>query len=361
MSDAPEKKKRSPVERLIVWGLIGVLLVVMLIEYRASRNFNAASQTMSEMQRPTLDELKGQISGETVSEPQTDKLGTSEVEFSFFSFFKADKYKLRVQLADIPKDGGEELIAKLSAGGGTVVDFYQPDALAEAQDHRATVSNPQEDDSSDDITAGTGGMGGGAGGAPDHGDGSDAGAMAGGGRPGGGGGNRRGRGNRGMSAIAANPEVRTKLNITDEQAEKIKTAAESNQFDFSSMRDMEPAEQKAAVTEYRAKIANGIKEVLDAEQFDTIQRMTWAQEGPRALVQASVATRIGLTEDQVAELAKIREGMDLMDWFRNPPVDEMLAILKDEQKTKWSELIEGMEPPAPPEGEQRPARPPIEE
>ena len=326
-SCAPAKKKRSPVERLIVWGLIGVLLVVVLIEYRASRNFNAALQTMEVMDHPTLDELKAQISGETVSEKQTDKTGTVEVEFGFLSLFKGDKYKLRVQLADIPKNGDKDLIAKLSAGGGTVANFYQPETLAEEKNrkiepsgevsvlphqvllhHLPTPSRP--------LSLG-----------------------------------------RGMSAIAANPAVVSKLNITDEQAEKIKQVAEANQMDFGSFQGRERSEIMAAFAESRTKIANGIKEVLDDEQFDTIQRMTWAQQGPMALAQDAVAAKIGLTEDQVAELAKILEGMD----FRNPPVDEMLAVLNDEQKTKWAELIEGMEPPAPPEGAQRPSRPTIEE
>ena len=379
MSEAPEKKKRSPVERLIVWGLIGVLLAVVFVEYRASKNFQAAYDYLDNMkpsEHPTLDDLKGQLSGASVSEKMQDDLGTDEVELSFFSFFKSDKYKLRLQLADIPKGADQELAAKLSAGGGTVVHFYQPDLLAQERNRKIEVPEVIDDELQQPTgQAGAGGGGGGGGGAVQQiagledtdesvrpgDDGPEAngggpGTGGGGGRPGGGRGRGGRRGGRGMSAIASNDEVKSKLNITDEQAAKIKELAEANQIDFASMRGKERSEIMATFAESRSKIEDGIKEIVDAEQFDTLQRMTWAQEGPMALAREAVVTKLGLTEDQVAALAKLREGMD----FRNPPIDEMLSVLNDEQKTKWSGLIEGMEPPAPPESN-RSARPALEE
>ncbi|MEP3482730.1 MAG: hypothetical protein ABJZ55_26030 [Fuerstiella sp.] len=130
MSEASQKKKRSPIERLIVWGLIAMLLVVVLIEYRASNNFNAAQEYLSEaVERkptPTIDEMKARISGASIGQKQTDEFGTEEYELAFFSLFKSDTYKLRVQLLEIPTDSPE-----LAEGQRRIAEVYAP-SVAEA-------------------------------------------------------------------------------------------------------------------------------------------------------------------------------------------------------------------------------------
>ena len=130
MSEASQKKKRSPVERLIVWGLIALLLVVVLIEYRASTNFNAAQAYLSEAvdrrPTPTIDEVKSKVSGASVGPKETDKLGTDEYEFAFFSLFKSDTYKLRVQMLESPTDGPEP-----AEGERRIAEVYVP-AVAES-------------------------------------------------------------------------------------------------------------------------------------------------------------------------------------------------------------------------------------
>lgn len=136
MSETSQKKQRSPIERLIVWGLIATLLVVVFIEYRASTNFNAAQAYLSDaVERqpgPTLDEVKSKISGASVGPKLTDKFGTDEYEFAFFSLFKSDTYKLRVQLLEIPADGPEP-----AEGERRVVEVYVPSVAEEVRKEHA--------------------------------------------------------------------------------------------------------------------------------------------------------------------------------------------------------------------------------
>lgn len=171
MSEAAEKKKRSPVERLIVWGLIAAMLVVVFIEYRASQGYNAMETYLQAeiSKRPTIDELKAKFSSASVSDKQKDAMGTEEVEFSFFSIFKADAYKLRVQLLEVSDDVSDEEREKMTAGGGRAVDYYQPAGLAAVREEAAkaaeeaskepTSENPGAPPQMDDP--GMGGTGGG--------------------------------------------------------------------------------------------------------------------------------------------------------------------------------------------------------
>lgn len=139
MSEATEKKKRSPLERFIVWGLIAALLVVVLIEFLASKNFNAAGEYLETSigKRPTLDEVKANCSGASFGTKQKDKLGTEEVELSFFSIFKSADYKLRLQFLDVPDNASDEQRADMTAGGGRIADYYNPAGMAAVKEEVA--------------------------------------------------------------------------------------------------------------------------------------------------------------------------------------------------------------------------------
>lgn len=166
MSEASQEKKRSPVERLVVWGLIVGLLVVVLIEYRASNNFNAAQEYLSDaverQPSPTLNEVKAKISGASMGAKQTDKFGTDEYEFAFFSLFKSDTYKLRVQLLELPADKSE-----LADGERRIAEVYVP-SVAEAvrKEHEEFIVNTPHDLPDADDGTGSGEASGGFGGEP---------------------------------------------------------------------------------------------------------------------------------------------------------------------------------------------------
>lgn len=123
MSDAP-KKTRSPVERIIVWGLILLMLVVVGIEYRAKTNYDKALNVFSEMGKPTFGELKAAVSGATVGEPQENDFKVLEVPFKFFSFFK--DYRMMAQLSDAAEGTAMD--------DRKVAEFYTPVALEDEQD-----------------------------------------------------------------------------------------------------------------------------------------------------------------------------------------------------------------------------------
>ena len=321
-----EKKKRSPVERMIVWGLIAAMLVVVVIEYRASTNFNAAQNYLMEVdvKRPTLDEVKSELSGANFSEKRVDKVGTDEYEISFTSLFKANDYKLRIYMMEQSEADGD-----LAEGDRRVGGHY---GLMEVEDVVKEQQNQITDDSSTYQADGDGEHAGGAG--P---------GLRGPGSRGSGGGFGRRRVSRGILGLITNSHVKTQLAVTDEQFKKIKEVATANKLDRAGLRDMEPVARMAAMKEYQTSVENGGREVLEADQFEAVEKMVWVQDGPLAFVRDAVVNRLGLTEDQVTELSKIREGIE----FDNPPVDEMMSVLNDEQKTKWESLVESVEmPPA---------------
>ncbi|MDB4614242.1 hypothetical protein OAH18_00990 [bacterium] len=156
MSDAP-KKTRSPVERIIVWGLIGLMLLVVGIEYRAKTNYDKAFGILAELGTPTLGELKTKISGATIGEPNSiEKFKMTEVPFKFFSIFK--DYRMVAQVPGLVDDTPALDDRKVS-------EFYTPEALADEQDKAQIIpaSIPEGGAALPSDPAG-GGMGGGGGG-----------------------------------------------------------------------------------------------------------------------------------------------------------------------------------------------------
>jgi hypothetical protein len=164
VNEPSDKPPRNPIERVIVWGLIGVLLVVMGIEARAQRGY---AMSLDAFQTAFSD-------GEEVAIALDDArklmaLGPAEVKapdehgpfhyydyyrFSWFSLFKSGDYEITLQVTD-----NEEL---------NVISFSTP---AAPQPDWMDVSTPESDeDASEDPAAmggggfpGGGGFGGGGG------------------------------------------------------------------------------------------------------------------------------------------------------------------------------------------------------
>lgn len=366
-----DKKKRSPIERIIVWGVIGLMLAIVAVEYNAKTKYDKAFAASEKMKTPTIGEFKAAVAGETVGEVKEGQYKSEEVPITFFSLFK--DYRLMARLRN--------------AEEGTPVDdrivdvFYTPVALADEQKNRTIVPTDATGDvelPTSPMGAAAGGGGGrskgdgggdagedgehggddeggqtsdspqasaqGANGGPGAGAGGGGPRGPGGGGPGGGRGGRGGRAPRGMPGIAMNEDIQSKLKLTAEQVEKIGEVVDANRMDFGAMQGMEREAMVAAFMKSRTDTEAGIKEVVDAEQFESLQKMTWVQEGAMAMFRKEVAEAVGLTEEQTGKLADIRANMGR----GAPPTDEVMEILTDEQKTAWDKLIEGVEaPPAP--------------
>ena len=103
------KKKRSPVERAIVWGLIAVALLVVLIEWNARAGYSktlAALQERIELSDKQngeaflLDEAKTMISGFPLGKEELTNKG-KRLQYHWFSLFRSYDIQLTTDDEDI--------------------------------------------------------------------------------------------------------------------------------------------------------------------------------------------------------------------------------------------------------------------
>lgn len=96
---SPPPAKRNPLERLLVWGSIIVLLAIVLIEYRAKQSYDssvAGLQEVADGSRDILiDEARQLMVGFSESEgPIKDAEGLNTYHYQWFSLFKKGTYQL---------------------------------------------------------------------------------------------------------------------------------------------------------------------------------------------------------------------------------------------------------------------------
>ncbi len=183
-----------------------------------------------------------------------------------------------------------------------------------------------------------------------------------------------GRGFRGMRASSAMllgiEEVQKELGLSDEQKKQVdellsdvREQMRSSFGGFQEMQDLsqeERAERFAKVIE-KVEVTNKqtdekVGKILDAKQAERLGQLRIQREGLRALSRPKIAERLGLTDQQQAEMRKIREdvrpqargGRDMSEEDRRAMFARMmqqrekmeadiLAVLTDEQKQKWAE------------------------
>ena len=158
VDEPSDKPPRNPIERVIVWGLIGVLLVVMGIEARAQRGYAMSLDTLQttfsdgEEVEITLDDARKLMSFGPVEVKAPDEHGPYHFydyyRFSWFSLFKSGDYEITLKVTD-----NEEL---------TVISFSTPAAPPPAWMDEPTLPS-EEDETDDPATMGGGGFPGGGG------------------------------------------------------------------------------------------------------------------------------------------------------------------------------------------------------
>ena len=97
--------QRSPIERVIVWGGIGLLLVVALIEARALRGYGTslsavqAALANDEEVQITLDDARELMAfGPSESIRESNSAFLKHHQFSWFSLFKSGQYELTLDI-----------------------------------------------------------------------------------------------------------------------------------------------------------------------------------------------------------------------------------------------------------------------
>ena len=157
LNEPTERPSRNPIERVIVWGGIGVLLVVMGIEARAQRGYAMsldAFQTAfsdSEEVEVSLDDARKLMALGPAEVKAPDEHGPFHYykyyRFSWFSLFKSGDYEITLKVTD-----NDEL---------NVISFSTP---AAPQPDWMDVSTPSpEETASEDPAAMGGGFPGGGG------------------------------------------------------------------------------------------------------------------------------------------------------------------------------------------------------
>lgn len=93
-----QPKTRSGLERMLVWGGIALLAMLVFVEFQAQKNYNAAMEWMrdNEGRSKTLADVRAALSGEAEFAVE-GTLGESAVGFKWVSLFK--KYELIAEFA----------------------------------------------------------------------------------------------------------------------------------------------------------------------------------------------------------------------------------------------------------------------
>lgn len=156
------------------------------------------------------------------------------------------------------------------------------------------------------------------------------------------------------------PEVRKELSLTEEQNKQVEAALEQanpGRGGFGGQQDLSQEERQKRMEEMRKKMDEAtasVKKVLTPEQNKRLEQLTLQRQGAGALARPEVAKQLGLSDEQKEKIAKIQESTrvnfrELSDEERQKAFAEMpqkqekarseiLALLTDDQKAKWSEM-----------------------
>lgn len=347
-------KTRSPIERAVVWTLIGGLGVLLGVEYLSLNSYNTTLAALDRIRSDpeamvSLSEArKTMISGSPSEATRKGSASTEIVELKWFSLFK---------------DYRVSLITESGENDPIVIAFSTPIAPQEAASETPlAVNDPLPGD-----PRAMGAMPGEAMMTP----GQTGGPGATGGRP-----PQSGRGRRrapGMLGDVQQEWVQAELGMTPEQIEKLPGVAQAvlSGVDFASFREMTEDQRQAARQELESKIEAGVKDVLDEEQFGRARQLMLQRMGPAAFSRADVALELGLDDSQrqqAGELtAQIRLAQRELGFGASPQArDEaaatfnglLLDMLTDDQTGKWQGML-GAPPEKGPEEEppRRPQRP----
>jgi len=344
-----EKKPRNPIEKMLVWGLIAVGLIVVTIEARAKFGYDT---TLSGL-RKKLNEIDESGDDSLALDEQSVRpyLKLSPVLHEFepagnlkkarwiewFSLAKPDAYRLKL----IFDEDGTFLFVETS----DPPEPPEPETIDEEGGEHDAEGGP--------------GMPGGGG--PPSGD------VAGGESSGGGGGGRRGGGRGGLLSLLGIEEVATEINLTDDQKSQVEAFAETIQAElstsgmreiFGQMREATEEEREklreqvqTMRNEIEQKTSAGLADMLEEGQLARLMQIEWQRQGVAALATDRVAEKLELTSEQQAELARLDErrqsemrelGREASQEDRQAVSNEyeaqMTSVLTADQKALWVEL-----------------------
>jgi Spy/CpxP family protein refolding chaperone len=166
-------------------------------------------------------------------------------------------------------------------------------------------------------------------------------------------------------AILRMPEVQTELKLTDDQKTKVVSLSERIQEErrgqLQELRDLSDEERQKRMTEWRMSENKQLGEILNADQMKRYNQLRLQRAGLSvALAEKEVVDELKLTADQQTKVREIiqaqqaerrslfqdgggggdREAMmEKMQALQKQTDAKLVALLTDEQKTKWAQLI----------------------
>lgn len=339
--EAAAKPERNSAERLLVWGLIGVLLCVVAVEGAARYGYgstlsalNEAAEADNEGAELTIQEFRSKV---LAGAPTTEDDGNKLV-CRWFSLVKT--YEIAVTFSD----DDPPIVLSHETADAPPEEFIVRNSEPADEDQPiddGDGDSPADGGSDGDLPRRPGGAGGDAGPGP--------------GGPGGGGG-RRGRPRRGLAAVLENEEVVAALELDDATKTALEEAVSAGgQGGGPGGERPSPEERAEREREQEAKVA----EVLGPEKFEIVRRRLIRDLGVRALSREDVATELGLDEEQQTKLADLAEAagekrrelfasaqeigrdevMAKMRELGEESLTESLAVLSDEQRERWDALV----------------------
>ncbi|MEZ6051928.1 MAG: secretin N-terminal domain-containing protein [Planctomycetaceae bacterium] len=173
-------------------------------------------------------------------------------------------------------------------------------------------------------------------------------------------------GDRGLLGTLRSDDVRSELNLTEEQIQQIEELGEQarnfgdNGDLFQRMRDATTDEEREALREEmrsafeqrRRESDEQLKSILNEQQTTRLQQVSLQQQGLRALGQDEVAESLGLTDDQKSQIKTLVEERDYARrelGFRASEEDrakfdeewntKFAAVLTPEQQQSWQQRL----------------------
>jgi Spy/CpxP family protein refolding chaperone len=174
-------------------------------------------------------------------------------------------------------------------------------------------------------------------------------ALAQPGGPGGpGGGGRFGFG--GPMMLMRSEQIQKELEIVDDQLEELEAIGEDMRDSFQGLRDMSQEERETKMREIAQEYEKRVNEVLLPHQQKrlkqiTVQFSSRGREGiAGSLTDGDLAKELKITDEQKEKLRKAGEEArtemeEKMRKFRSEMEEKILAVLTDEQRRQYKEMI----------------------
>jgi hypothetical protein len=181
-----------------------------------------------------------------------------------------------------------------------------------------------------------------------------------------GGGGRRGGGfgrNAGGLALLRMESVQKELKMTPDQIAKVDTKQQELRQQMRELRQNGGDDPRAAMEKMQELNHKAVAEILDETQQKRFHQLELQREGPAALAHKEVQDKLGLSEDQRSKIADIQrkagedmrsmmEGknlremsdderrtmMEKMRSMQKETGEKMLAVLTDDQRSKWTDM-----------------------